>query len=171
MLFLPPNSIGTTLCTYFPLTLCKIYPLPGVYPYNTIPLIVLLFTYQKEGLITIGLPDSITGLLMPAYNCLWNNQEEEIKILTPFFLIDSWLWALILYKSIDSSWGIEGRHSYWGMNLLYSPLCRLRIKATFLFPPYSVSIIFIDFSEQRKSRFWPATTPIYSWTNAPCVCK
>ena len=32
--------------------------------------IVLLFTDQKEGHRTAKLPDSITGLLMPVYDCL-----------------------------------------------------------------------------------------------------
>ena len=40
-------SAGATLSTYLPLILCEIYPVSGVHPYNTLPLIVL-FTYQKE---------------------------------------------------------------------------------------------------------------------------
>ena len=32
-------------------------------------------------------------------------QEEEIKVLSPLYHIsDSWLWALALYKPLDSSW-------------------------------------------------------------------
>ena len=39
-----------------------------------------------------------------AYDCLWNNAKEEIKILTPlFFITDSWLQALIFYKGLHSS--------------------------------------------------------------------
>ena len=61
------------------------------------------------------------------------------QVLTPLFLITySWLRGLILYKPLDSSW----RHSSWGMSLLCSPLCWLRIKATFPFPPSSVSVLF-----------------------------
>ena len=64
-------------------------------------------------------------------------QEEEIKILRPLFLItDSWLWALILQKPLDFSWG--GGHSSWSMSLLCSPLHQLRIKAIFLFPPKTI---------------------------------
>ena len=57
--FLPLNSAGATLLTYFLLT--------RVYPYNTLHLVV---TYQKEGHRATELPDSITGLLMSAYDCL-----------------------------------------------------------------------------------------------------
>ena len=49
-----------------------------------------------------------------------------------------------------------GRHSSWGMSLLCSPLCQLKIKATFVFTPNSVSIFYSAFSGQRGPRFWPA---------------
>lgn len=61
-------------------------------------------------------------------------QEEEDRIQTPLFLItDPWRWAFILYKPLDSSW--SGEHISWGRSLLCSPLCRLRIKGTFLCHP------------------------------------
>ena len=41
-------------------------------------------------------------------------------------------------------------------SLLCSPLCQLKIKATFVFPPNSVSIFYSAFSGQRRPRFWPA---------------
>ena len=73
-------------------------------------------------------------------------QEEEIKILSTLLLItNSWLQAFALCKPLDGSWvrGGEGRgHRSWGMSLLCSPLFWLRIKVTFLFPPYSVSVFF-----------------------------
>ena len=34
------------LRTYFPLALCEMHPVPGVYPYDTLPLTVLPFTDQ-----------------------------------------------------------------------------------------------------------------------------
>ena len=37
---------------------------------------------------------------------------------------------------------MEAGNSSWGISLLCSPLCQLRIKATFLFPPNSASIFF-----------------------------
>ena len=49
-----------------------------------------------------------------------------------------------------------GRHSSWGMSLLCSPLCQLKIKAIFVFTPNSVSIFYSAFSGQRGPRFWPA---------------
>ena len=42
-------------------------PVSGIYPYNAPPLVVM---YQKEGCKATQLPDSITGSLMPAYDCL-----------------------------------------------------------------------------------------------------
>ena len=82
-------------------------------------------------------------------------QKEEIKILTPLFLITtSCPWALILYKPLDSSWGggtVLEACAYcvpvstsWELSHLFSSKLYLRI---FLF----------CFSGQRKSRFWPAT--------------
>jgi len=82
-------------------------------------------------------------------------QKEEIKILTPLFLITtSCLWALILYKPLDSSWGGDTVLEAWGycvpvstsweLSHLFSSKLYLRI---FLF----------SFGGQRKSRFWPAT--------------
>ena len=45
-------------------------------------------------------------------------QEEEIKILSPLFLItDSWLQAVALHKPLDSSW--SGGHSSSGTSLLF----------------------------------------------------
>lgn len=59
--------------------------LSGVYPYNTLPVVV---THQKEGHRAMELPDSGTGLLTPAsMTALETMQEEEIKILTPLFPI------------------------------------------------------------------------------------
>ena len=87
-------------------------------PLGHLPLAV---TYQKEGSAT-DLPDSITGLLTPAYDCFW-------QVITPlFFITDSWPRGLILYKPLDSSW--RGPSS-WGTSLLCAPLCWLRIKAAF----------------------------------------
>ena len=39
----------------------------SIYHYNPLPLVV---TYQKEGCRATELPDSITGLQMPVYDCL-----------------------------------------------------------------------------------------------------
>ena len=50
--------------------LCWIHPVSGVYHFNTLTLVV---TYQKEGQRATELPDSVTGFLTPACDCLWNN--------------------------------------------------------------------------------------------------
>ena len=73
--------------------------------------------------------------------------EEEIKILSPL--------SLILCKPLDTSWS-RGSSS-WGMRLLCSALCRLRIKATFLFPPNSMSVFLIWLQRERRPRLWPTT--------------
>ena len=65
--FLPLNSAGAALHTYYPWTLCLIHPVSGVYLDNSLPLVL---TYQKVGPRGTELPDSIIGLLTPAYDCL-----------------------------------------------------------------------------------------------------
>ena len=66
---------------------------------------------RKEGCRATKLSDSVSGLLMPVYDCLWN--KEGIKILSPLFLItESWLWALALYKPLDSLWVRAGGGGY-----------------------------------------------------------
>ena len=51
-----------------------------------------------------------------------------------------------------------GWHSCQDMSLLYSPLCQLRIKATFLFPPNSVSIFFIQPWWAEKAKILTSNT-------------
>ena len=47
--------------------LCWIHPVSGVYHFNTLTLVV---TYQKEGQRATELPDSLTGFLTLACDCL-----------------------------------------------------------------------------------------------------
>ena len=83
-------------------------------------------------------------------------EEEEIKILPPlFFTPHPWLWALALYKPLHSSWRVG--HSSWGMSLQCTPLHWLRIKATFIFPPNSMSVFLIWLQRERRPRLWPTT--------------
>ena len=99
--------------------------------------------YQKEGHRATKCQTQLLGYWRQAMTVFETMQEEEIKILSPLFLIiDSWLQALALYKPLDSSW-LGGGHSSWGMSLPVSPLHQLRIKAIFQFPPNSVSVFFI----------------------------
>ena len=74
---------------------------------------------------------------MPVFDCE-TMQEEEIKILSPF---SSSMTADYKPLPLDSSWWVGG-HSSWGMRILCSPFCQLRVKATFLFLPNSVSVFF-----------------------------
>ena len=102
LLFCPPDSAGATLHIYFPLALHAKYILYLVFTLTTLPPIV---TYQKVGRRGIKLPDPITGLLTPVYDCLWNkargrNQDPNTSV--PHH--DSSLWAFIFYKPLDPSW-------------------------------------------------------------------
>ena len=68
-------------------------------------------------------------------------QEEEIRILSPLFLItNSWLWALALCKpQTPHRVGVQFlRHEP-----TVFPFLHLSIKPIFLFPPDSVSVFFI----------------------------
>ena len=60
--------------------------------------------------------------------------EEEIKILIPLSLM-------------------ERGHSSWGMRLLCSALCPLRIKATFLFPQTLSPYFSFSFGGQKGQAF------------------
>ena len=102
-----------------------------------------MVTHQKEGCRDTELLDSITGLLMPAYDCFWEDSNTSVPphqsltvspclIQAPRFLI--------------------GRGGSWSLSLLCSLLHRLRIKATFLFPPSSVSIFFYSALVDRESQ-------------------
>ena len=53
----------------------------GIYPYNTLSLVV---TYQKGGRRTTEKPDSVSGLLTPVYDCLWNNARGRNQDLIAF---------------------------------------------------------------------------------------
>ena len=80
-------------------------------------------------------------------------KEEEDKILTPLFLItDPWLWALVLYKPLDSSWCEK-------QFLRPEPTVLPReLKATFLFPPDSVSMFFIRLQGAEKAKILSSNT-------------
>ena len=89
---------------------------------------------------------------------LGTTQEEEIKILTPLFLItDSWLWTLILHKPLDSSCRGWGTHSSWGVSLPCFPLRGWELKPPFYFLRTPSPDVLSGFSRQRKPRLWPAT--------------
>ena len=47
----------------------------------------------------------------------------------------------------------EDRHSFWGMNLLCSPLCWLRVKANFLYPP--VFLFYLASVNRESQDFGP----------------
>ena len=77
-----------------------IHPVSGIYPYNTL---LLVITYQKEGGKATELLHSITGLLMPAYDCLWNNARGRNQDPNTLVLHHQLLTS-ILYKLLDAAW-------------------------------------------------------------------
>ena len=130
-------------------------------PTTFFPSLVFFFYKSERRLQGTELPDSITELLRQPMTVSETMQEEEIKILTPLFLItDSRLWVLIFYKPLNSSlrWG----HCSWGMSLLCSPLQLLRIKVTFLFPPNSVSVFFIQLQWAEKAKILTSNKGTFS---------
>ena len=98
----------------------------------------------------------LLGYLMPAYDCFWNNvRARRTQVPYTFLITDPWLWALVLYNSLDSSWkgNLDFKHTVlWSMSLLSSPLCRLRIKDTCPFPLDSVSVSFIRLQWAEKAK-------------------
>ena len=82
-------------------------------------------------------------------------EEEEYKIFTPLFLITYPLLRALNDTIPQISHG-EG-HSSWGRSLLCPPLCQLKIKATFLFPPNSVSMVSIQLQWAEKTKILATT--------------
>lgn len=106
-----------------------------MFPYNTLLLVV---PYQKEGLRATNCQTEFLGYWLQFMTVFETTREEEIKILSSF---SSSTTADHQPLPLDSSWGAGG-HSSWGMRILCSPFCQLRVKATFLFLPNSVSVFF-----------------------------
>ena len=121
--------------------------MPDVYPCNILSLLV---TYQKKATEPPNCQTQLLGYWcqpLTVFEIMW---EEEIKILTPLFLITDSSCEFTLYNPLDSSW--RGAHSSWGISLLCSPCPWLRIKATLLFPQNSVSAFFYSASVGRESQ-------------------
>ena len=156
--FLPPNSAGATI---------HIFSFSSML--NTFSYLVFTLTTPFPLQLHIrkqaaGPPNCQTQLL--GYWCQFMTgfetiQEEETKILSPlFFITNSWLQVLALYKPLDFSWGGEG-HRFWGMSLLCSPLHWLRIKTSFLSPPNSVFFILLQGAEKAKILVGNSSTSSY----------
>ena len=86
---------------------------------------------------------------MLAYDCFWSN--ARVKRQDPnTFVPHHWLLTVSSHQAPRLL--MDRGHSSWGMSLLCSPLRRLRIKATFLLPPNSVSTFFtwLQLAEKAK---------------------
>ena len=155
--FLPLNSAGATLAPIF-LWLCAKY----------IPSWCLHLQHPSPCSCTSERrpPNCQTQLL--GYWCQFMTvfetmQEEEIKILSPLFLITDC--ETSSYKLL------MGGHSSWGMSLLCSPLHQLRIKATFYFLQTLSPYFLFGFTWQRKPRFWPAAILVLGYCQPCCPEK
>ena len=82
------------------------------------------------------------------FETIWEEKNQYLITFVPHH----WLLtrSRAIHKSLDSSW--SGGHSSWGKSLRYSPLCLLRIKATFQFLPNSHSVYFIQLQWAEKSK-------------------
>ena len=59
-------------------------------------------------------------------------------------------------RPLDFLWNL--RYSSWGMSLMCSPLCQVRVKDTFLFAPNFVSIFFIQLHWAEKAKILASNT-------------
>ena len=79
---------------------------------------------RKEGCRATKLSDSVSGLLMPVYDCLWSNARGRNQVPT-IFVFHHWPLAaspcLIYSPRLLMEWG----HSSWSMSLLCFNLCWL----------------------------------------------
>ena len=133
--FLPSNAAGATLHTYFPLTLCYIHSLSGVYPSNTPPLVV---RYQKEGHRATQTARLSDWAMMSAGDCLWERSQDRNTLVPHHRLLTS---SPHLIEAPRLLMGEEG-HSSWGVSLLCSPFCQLRIKAIYFLQTLSPYVLF-----------------------------
>ena len=77
-----------------------------------------------------------------AYDCLWNNAREKSR---SYHLCSSSPTPDLEPLRMEAPRLLmEAGNSSWSISLPCSPLCQLRIKATFLFPPNSASISLIS---------------------------
>ena len=108
--FLPPNSAGATINIFF-LGLYAKY-LPYLVFTLTTPFPLYLHI-RKKAVSHPNCQSQLLGYWLQSITVFEKINEEEIQILPTLFLItDSWLWALPLYKPLDSSGrGMGGAHS------------------------------------------------------------
>ena len=107
--FLPPNSAGA---------MSNIFSLDSML--NTSPIWWLPLQHPSPcTYISERRPQShpncqsqLLGYWLQSITVFEKMHEEEIQILPTLFLItDSWLWALPLYKPLDSSWAGDGGYT------------------------------------------------------------
>ena len=159
--FLPPNSAGA-MSNNFPLdSLLNTSPIWCLPLQHSSPCKDISERRQQSH---PNCQSQLLGYWLQFMTVFGKMHEEEIEILsTLFFITDTWLWALALYKPLDSSWvGGKGVHSPWGMTLLCFPVCWL------VSPSNSVSLFFIwlHWAEKAKilasnnSSSWPLSVAL-----------
>ena len=88
-------------------------------PYNTLRLVV---TYQKGGRRAPEKPDSVSGLLSPVYDCLWNNPRGRNQDLITFAPHHWLLTSSPCRISPGLLIGAGGTQLFWAVSLPFSPL-------------------------------------------------
>ena len=157
--FLPPNSAGATvhifsLWLYAKYIPCLVLTLATPFPTQ--------LYIRKKADEPLNYQTQLLGCWCQCVAVFETTKEEEIKILSPLLLItNSWLRAPASYKSQTllteaasykpQTLLTEG-HGSWSVCLLCTALHQLRIKATFLFPPDSVSVLFNSASVGREGQ-------------------
>ena len=157
--FLPPNSAGATvhifsLWLYAKYIPCLVLTLATPFPTQ--------LYIRKKADEPLNYQTQLLGCWCQCVAVFETTQEEEIKILSPLLLItNSWLRAPASYKprtllteaaSYKPQTLLTEGHGSWSVCLLCTALHQLRIKATFLFPPDSVSVLFNSASVGREGQ-------------------
>ena len=171
--FLSPSSAWAIFCSYYPLTLCSLHPYL-VLTFTALSLQItpcsfIFLHYRKKAAMqhtqdnrpNYQVRDCQTQLpsyLMPAYDCFWNHARGR-RIQDPYIFVLQHQPLTVnpsLYES--SRFLMERGPQFLRHKPTVSPLCQLRIKATFLFPPNFVYVFFIWLQWAEKDKIFGGIT-------------
>ena len=143
--FLPPNSPGATAHNFSFDFMLNMTP-SGVSPYSTLPLVVTYLTRLQSLVKELQSHRHWTARLSYWVTdaSLWLKQRRRKKSRSYHLCSSSPTPDLEPLRMEAPRLLMEAGNSSWSISLPCSPLCQLRIKATFLFPPNSASISLIS---------------------------
>ena len=101
---------------------------------------------------------------MPVYGWLWSNARRRNQDPNNF-VPHHWVLTGSPHLISAPRFLMDRRLSFWGMSLLCSPLCWLRMKATCLLPPHFVSMFFICLQWTEKAKI------LASYSGSPQTCR